>query len=106
MASSCKEMNLTYSHVIMTIEGEDANEANTRRSLQSSLPRRHEESSNDRRAGHRNQTGSSSRQGRTCRVGEERHLRIHGGKSQNRRRYRSEERRVGKECRSRWSTYQ
>src|SRR5207245_10054876 len=88
MASSCKEMNLTYSHVIMTMEGEGANEANTRRSLQSSLPRRHEESSNDRRAGHRNKTRSTSRQGRTCRVGEERHLRIHVGTSQNPRKYR------------------
>ena len=33
-------------------------------------------------------TGEPVIVGRTCRVGEERHLRIHGGKSQNRGRYR------------------
>ena len=49
------------------------------------------ESSNDRRTDYRNQARSAGRQGRTCRtcrVGEERHLRIHGGRSQNRGRYR------------------
>jgi len=64
--------------------------------VQSTVPYRHETGASHRRAGCRHQTWSSGRQGCPGRSREQRYLRIHDRKSQNRRRYRiSDPRRAG-----------